>query len=349
MRGVPLEQQARAAEEASLWLERLERSITVEEGRQLRRWLKPALHREAIVERCKRWHGPEILAVLGEVVPVETFSERAHRHFGRLMLAISLAVTALSTITVIAYASRVMPHWDEHGNPMRADASFETARGERRRIRLPDGGSILMNTSTALVLHYMPRSRDVLLLRGEVQVEAGSDALRPFAVQAGSRFFQVRNGEAAFDVYRLDDEKSELTVTRGSVHVGENHAWQPLLPALIRLRVNVGPHEFAAGEGGTIGPNWQIPRVISAAEVERRTAWQRGRIVFADTPLEDALHEMERYSQTRFRIEDPVLARTPITGQFDSQDTDAFRRYLDSRRIQVRTGGGNEIFLSASR
>jgi transmembrane sensor len=282
MRGVPLEQQARAAEEASLWLERLERSITVEEGRQLRRWLKPALHREAIVERCKRWHGPEILAVLGEVVPVETFSERANRHFGRLMLAIAFGVTALSTITVIAFASRMLPHWDEHGNPMRADASFETARGEHRTIRLPDGGSILMNTSTALVLHYMPRSRDVLLLRGEARFEARSDPLRPFAVQVGARFFEIRKGEAAFNVYRLDDDKAELTVTGGSVHVGENRVWQPLLPALIRLRVEDGPHEFAAGEGGTIGPNWQIPRVMSAAELERRTAWQRGRIVFTD-------------------------------------------------------------------
>lgn len=277
MRAAALEQQARAAEEASQWLEKLERAITSEEGRAFRKWLKTALHREAIVDRCKRWHGPEILAVLGEVIPVETFSERAERHFGRLLLAISLGVTALSSITVIFAVSRVLPHSDEHRNPLHADASVETTVGERKVVRLPDGGSILMNASTSLAMHYMPRSRDIILLRGEARFDVRSDPARPFWVQAGARIFQVETQDATFNVYRIDGDMTELTVSRGRVDLLEPRSWTPLSPALIRTRVDTGAHVFDTGEGGTVGVNWQLPRFIPAAEAERRIAWQQQR------------------------------------------------------------------------
>ncbi|HKE93743.1 MAG TPA: hypothetical protein VKB34_05515, partial [Povalibacter sp.] len=91
---------ARIAEEASAWLEKIERAISAEEGRALRAWLKPPVHREIIVDRCKRWHGPEILAVLGELIPVEALHERVERQYGRVLLAICLGVSGIALITV---------------------------------------------------------------------------------------------------------------------------------------------------------------------------------------------------------------------------------------------------------
>src|SRR5687768_7455940 len=102
-------EQARISEEAANWLEKIERTIGPEEAQALRAWLKLKAHREAIVERCKRWHGPEILAVLGELVPLENFEERVERQYGRLLLGIGMAVTGIATITVLTALARTMP------------------------------------------------------------------------------------------------------------------------------------------------------------------------------------------------------------------------------------------------
>lgn len=185
------DRQARIAEEAAMWLEKLERTITKDESARFRTWLKTPPHRAAIVERCKLWHGPEILAVLGELIPVETFSQRVERHYDRFVLAIFMAVSAFGLATVFIAWSRVGPVTDEHGAPLRADATFRTEVGERKTIALPDSGSIAMNAATQLLLRYTPHSRTAVLLGGEATFDAKHDPERPFVAVAGDRRFEV--------------------------------------------------------------------------------------------------------------------------------------------------------------
>src|ERR1700733_13223733 len=56
--------------EACVWLARLERGLLPQEGITLRDWLRQPAHCEAIVDAAKLWHGPDIIAVLAELVPV---------------------------------------------------------------------------------------------------------------------------------------------------------------------------------------------------------------------------------------------------------------------------------------
>ena len=56
--------------EASLWLARLERGLQAREGALLRQWLKEPTRRNAIVDTAKLYHGPDIVAVLAQMVPV---------------------------------------------------------------------------------------------------------------------------------------------------------------------------------------------------------------------------------------------------------------------------------------
>ena len=95
----------RIVEEAARWLEKIERTISREEAQALRAWLKGPGHRDTIIDRCKRWHGPEILAVLGELIPVEKLADRVEKHYGRMVLGIFLGRLATTREGASAWTS----------------------------------------------------------------------------------------------------------------------------------------------------------------------------------------------------------------------------------------------------
>jgi transmembrane sensor len=337
---------ARIVEEAANWLEKIERTISKEEGQALRVWLKTGSHREAIVERCKRWHGPEILAVLGELVPLETLADRVERQYGRIVLAIVLGVTGIATLTVLTAVSRNIPSTDAQGNPLRAATFVRTTVGEQKTIKLPDGGSILLNTLTAAYLNYEPSSRHVTLLAGEAAFHAKYDPARPFTVFAGGRRFEVLQGDARFNLRKLTREQVELTVLQGQVHA-HNARLGSLSPALLRARVRSGAHTFGASDGGTLGPGWQSPWTLSAEEIERRVAWQSGQMVFDNSYLEDVLREVERYTPLRFEVAHQELHTVRVSAMFKVGDIAAVQRYLrDKLRISSRQTEAGMIVLT---
>ncbi len=337
---------ARILEEAAEWLERIERTVSAEEADALRTWLKLKPHREAIVERCKRWHGPEILAVLGELVPLESLGDRVERQYGRLLLAISLIVTGIATITILTAVARTMPSTDAKGNPLRADKFLNTQVGEQKTIKLPDGGSILLNTRTAVYLNYEPGSRHVTVLAGEAAIHAKYDSARPFTVFAGSRRFEVIEGDARFNLRKLTREQVELTVVQGQVHA-HNARMGSLSPAQLRARLKSGAYTFGASEGGTVGPGWQSPWSLPAREIERRVAWQSGRIDLDNEYLADALQEVHRYTPVKFEIAQQELHALRVKATFKVGDIEAVRRYLrDQLRIDLTQREDGTIVLT---
>lgn len=337
---------AHIAEEASMWLERIERTISEAEAQALRSWLKSARHREMIVDRCKRWHGPEILAVLGELVPVETLRDRVEKHYGRMVLAIFLAISGIGLMTVLIAVSKVMPGWDPMGNPLRAEAVVETGVGDRKTLALPDGGSILLNTATRVLINYTPHSRDITVLRGEVAFDARYAAERPFLVQAGARVFEVEPGDARFTLRRITQDQVELTVAQGRVQARESRRPPEISPALLRARVAYGSHTFSASQAGTLSAGWQSAWPLSATELERRTAWQSGRMIFEREPLEDALQEVQRYTSMRFILAEPGLGLTRVTATWPVGDVEAVMRHLRrDLHIESRHTTGTEIVL----
>jgi transmembrane sensor len=346
MRDPDAQAYARIVEEAANWLEKIERTISEKEAQALRAWLRSKAHREAIVERCKRWHGPEILAVLGELVPLETLGDRVERQYGRLVLAIVLGVTGIATLTVLTAVSRNIPSTDAQGNPLRADTFVRTKVGEQKTIKLPDGGSILLNTRTAAYLNYEPHSRHITLLAGEAAFHAKHDPARPLTVFAGGRTFEVLQGDARFNLRKLTREQVELTVLQGQVHA-HNARLGSLSPALLRARVRSGAYTFGALEGGILGPGWQSPWTLSSEEIERRVVWQSGRIVFDNDYLEDALREVERYTPWRFEVAQQELHAVRVTAMFKVGDTAEVRQYLrDQLRISSRQTEAGAIVLT---
>lgn len=338
---------ARAEESAEQWLEAIERTLKRHEIDALKQWLSVPLHRKVIVDRCRLWHGPDILAVLAELIPVESLSRRVERNYGRVTLALFLAVSGLGFVTILIAVSKWWPDPNRPANPLRAEQSFQTPLGARRTIRLPDGGVMTLNTSTHVIVSYGPRFRDVTLVRGEAEFRVVSDAERAFRVHAGPRQVVSEQDESQFMLRRLAQDDLVLTVVRGRISVPAGRSRVPPSPSLLRARVSVGDHVFAAAEGGLLGPAWQITRSLTAQELEERIAWRSGLMIFSNEPLEDALAEVERYTPARFIFSDPKLRTLRLDAQVRiGEIPDLLRALHESFAIESRIRADGTIELS---
>jgi len=189
---------------------------------------------------------------------------------------------------------------------------YASGVGELKKVVLADGSVITMNTQTELRVRYTGERRDIRLVRGEAMFAVTHDAKRPFAVRVGE-WTAVAVG-TAFAVRRLDEPTTDVTVTEGTVQL--QLADGSVSEAGPRLTAN---QKALIGAGGRV----EVGQV-SESQIGQRLAWRTRLVVFDGEPLREALAEMNRYSQRRIVVDDPVLAERRIVGVFSTTDTQTF-------------------------
>jgi transmembrane sensor len=167
-------------------------------------------------------------------------------------------------------------------------------------IDLPDSSRVTLNRDSAIRLHFGNGLRQVELLRGEAFFEVRPDPQRPFQVlaeggvsEAVGTTYAVRRGEAGVTV----------AVSEGRVAVTAGGGPAPA----IALRAGEGLRYAADGRLGGKFP----------LDVERELAWRRGKVVFVDRPLAEALAELERYHPGEILLLGDEHGFQPISGVVD--------------------------------
>jgi transmembrane sensor len=332
-----------AREEAAQWTAKLDRGLRQGEGALLRRWLRNSVNRSSILEIARRSSGPEVLALLAELIPVG-FNAVTHKD-RRGSLAILVSTAAAAGLVILgAIVLNDQGHWSRLAaslstthessgaapHPPLAKGAYSTVVGQQQQILLPDGSTIELNTDTSLVVTYSLHERDIWLPRGEASFRVASEPARPFFVRAGRRRrFQAAGTQ--FDVRVLTPDNIELIVSEGSVTVFDTPMARTETPALARLRSNMifGDTTVEAPGMVELEPGLEFGSKVEASDLNDILAWQRGRIVFKGKRLEDVLTETHRYTKTRFILSDKELSDTRVIGDFRTGDIDDF---LDSLR-----------------
>jgi transmembrane sensor len=229
------------------------------------------------------------------------------------------------------------------------DDGFATAIGEQRTVILEDGTRVFLNTNSRAVVHYDRQARGVELVRGEAVFEVAKRPDWPFIVRVGRE--QIRALGTAFLV-RRDQDNMAVTLVEGKVTVspldssaaqGPLSAPQPQLTLLSNSRASAKGVSTLAAAASAANPNQSTSEgVITLSPGERLiiegnraprldhpsldavTAWQRGQVTLDNTPLADAVADMNRYSTTRLIIEDARIAAIPIDGVFRVGDSEDF-------------------------
>jgi transmembrane sensor len=277
------------ATETAIWLARLERGLQADEGSQLRIWLRQPAHRDAIVEAAKLWHGPDIVAVLAELVPVG-FGQappppiKVKRRYPPAIL-VAVCVGGLVAVMPFVAIYHHMPGVITR-NYRAAPAlpwgtsAYSTKPGETRAVTLPDGSRITLNGQTRLSVAFGAGWRVASLDYGEAIFRISPEPQRPFEVNAGGRHFQAP--PSMFDVQVINPQAVELMVLRGGVTVkGLPWHW-PSTPAEARLfdpdafvDTTIGPLQAARLEDQTISRY-----AITAANARARLQWEPEQVIY---------------------------------------------------------------------
>ena len=234
-------------------------------------------------------------------------------------------------------------------SPAQSNQNFEdvaiTELGRLQSLKLPDGSTLLLNSESAVKVHFTPDERRLKLVRGQVHFTVAKNPNRPFIVEIGT--VTVRAVGTAFDI-RLRSEVVEVLVTEGKVRIDEKLRDNLLLPA----STSAGLSLLSAGERLVIpirenAASVPRPRPVpmEPREVEQALAWRRSRLDFVAAPLSEIVEEFNRYNRHKLVVAHPGLAAQRFGGNFRTDETATFVRLLGERFSVVVEERENETIL----
>ncbi|MCX7099923.1 MAG: FecR domain-containing protein [Methylobacter sp.] len=189
---------------------------------------------------------------------------------------------------------------------------YQTSKGEQKTVFLADGTQIALNTDSEITVDLQLFERKVQLSRGEVLFKVSHNPLRPFEVTAGSG--KIRDIGTRFDVY-AQSNKVDVAVLEGEVDISTNNRQTEF--------------SLTAGQAATYDATGMLnPAIMPNSQT--LTAWEQGKLMFADQPLEDVLTQIARYHTVEFQIDDPKLRQLKISGTFKTANLQLLLETLEA-------------------
>ena len=215
---------------------------------------------------------------------------------------------------------------------------YRTDIGEQRSVELADGSTVTLNTNSTIEVDYTDKARLVRLTEGQALFDVETDADRPFTVATDLSTTTALG--TRFDVY-AGKAQTAVTLIEGSVRVAQ------------RDEGREGRGDADETEAVTLAPGEQAlvsvnaPPTVGAVNVEAYTKWRDGVVQFTDTPLADAVAELNRYSRLQLRVQDKTLATERISGSFKAGQPEVFvstlELFMPIRTVRI----GDIIYISA--
>ncbi len=188
-------------------------------------------------------------------------------------------------------------------------ADYRTAPGERRLVTLSDASTVDLGPASAIAVDYGVSARRVRLLAGvayfaPAPIDGGER--RPFVVEAAGG--SARALGTRFMVERLSADV-EITVAEHAVEVSLATAAGDRPAVVVTRGQSVRYSDSGLG-------------AVLAVNLDRATAWRRGRLIFDHLPLGDVVAALNRYRRGRIVVADPELASRTVSGVFDTAAAD---------------------------
>lgn len=290
--------------EAASWVARLhgpDRNAEIEAG--LKQWLaEDPRHERAFELATEVWQdGEDLPAELPRPEPAaRVLVPQPHRRQPVWRVAAAVGIVVLG-LTLFRYFHD-------------AD-TLTTSVGEQRTVTLEDGSRVELNTNSRLRVKYDPKARRIIMESGEAYFDVAHQPARPFIVQVGDREVSALGTEF---VVRRDGAGVSVTLLEGRVAVSSvsKVAREPGVSTPRQVQV------LKPGERLRVDANGML--AIDLAAIEKATAWQRGQLVFEDTPLSVAVKEFNRYSRAPIELGSPELTKIRVGGTFRVGDAARF-------------------------
>jgi transmembrane sensor len=303
--------------EAATWIARLrdeQRSPEVEA--ELREWLgQSEQHRHAFNRMTRAW---QLAGRIRTRAQTDGSTAKGRSRFTSWAAALAAALV-LAVITSI--------YW--------RDNALTTTVGQQQVRVLRDGTRVLLNTETRIEVNYDDHFRRVRLVHGEARFDVSKRPTWPFLVSVGDQ--EIRALGTSFIVRHDNDQDLSVTLVDGRISVA---------PVAGNGEAPQAPQILAPGQRLVVSRH-HAPSV-DQPELSRVTAWERGRVEFDATPLEEATAEMNRYTTTRLLVADAGVAQLRIGGVFRAGDSEEFVKIVTAAFGLQAEHHGATIVLSRS-
>jgi transmembrane sensor len=227
----------------------------------------------------------------------------------------AIAASALLIFTT----SRTAPHAREDKS-----REFVTARGQRASIQLADGSDLTLGPASTVKVSadFGTTSRDLTLI-GEAHFNVRHDAAKPFRVHTRNGTAEDLGTEFVVDAYPQSNS-TQVVVASGKVALAGT--------ALVR------------GQLGKLDRSGLVS-VTSNVDLDSYFSWTRGRLVFRDTPMNQAIVRLGQWYDLDIRIADAKVATLPLTATFNDESIAQMLKVIDltlNLRHEIR--GRNVVF-----
>ncbi len=288
---------------AGQWLARRQGDAGPDTERAFTAWLEAdPLHGRAYDLAARDWQDSILLAdsQVGRTRKLgrAPFLMRRSTHVG----AAGLGLAAVLGMVTVGAVRQVGPF--ELVSPAEA-ATYRTAVGEIRTIRLADGSQVTLDTATLVRVAFTSHGRRLMLEQGRARFRVAADSRRPFTVAAPGGEVVARS--TLFDV-SVTESPARVSALEGTVEL-RSSASGAAAPT----------QTLAAGEK-TVLDGRSTPQRISAAEAR----WVSGMLALDAAPLGDAVTAINRYNRVQVRLVDQRLARRSVTGAFRARNPEEF-------------------------
>lgn len=205
---------------------------------------------------------------------------------------------------------------------------FETPRGEKSMVKLPDGSEVWLNANSRLVYNSFSKHRREVELTGEAFFKVIHNENAPFYVKTNQCVIEDLGTE--FNVMAYDDfGRKEVTLLNGKVNVKMKKGQQELKPGQTLILKN---NQFEVAE----------------VDAEEASSWVYNKFNFHNIPLSELMQRLENWYDVDITLENNLGKDYNFSGTFKNEETiwqvlDAIKVYspieyekTEFRKIKIR-------------
>lgn len=242
-------------------------------------------------------------------VPEENKSENYDPFANLIAIAIGILVLLLIAFT----------YWNVVGGKER-NVSIVTGKSIRRKLNLPDGTQVWMNSGSQLSYAADFDKADVrrVYLTGEAFFNVAHQFNRPFIVRTDKISAEVLGTVFNLQAYP-QERKCTATLLRGSIELSVNNR--------MGQKVALSPSEkfvFTAVEAGEkkdkITITHVMPLNIGQETYIEEICWKDNQLVFQNESLEELKPKLERWFNVHIRLESSSSKNYRFTGVFTTEN-----------------------------
>lgn len=306
---------------ARRWIVRMASGeMTDEDLMRFREWRAASPDHNAAFEQERRlWRALTLSPAQDQAV------RASWKHMGRkrALKAGLFSLTAIAASAAIVLYSPALRTW------LQADQWTGTTI---QTVALSDGSQAVLDSDTAIAIHYSANHRDITLLRGNALFKVRHESTRPFRVMD-----QDGRIEDVGTVFEVRDTPARVTV---SVIEGRVDVYPPRDQSAA-VRIQAG-ERLAYAKDAT----FPIERNINPDDI---ATWSRGDLTLDNATLRDAVQAIARYRHGAVYVwgEPPTASRVSGVFRIDQPD-DALSTIAATTGMQILHLPGHIMVLRPS-